>query len=178
EGTAQFPKSGLWNVHGDYEVKAKYANGVTMLMSSKNPNGIKFEGTDGWIFVTRGNVGVTASDPTSGGAQNKALNASDPKILSSIIGANEVHLYSSPEQHQNWLECIQNKKPTISPAEVAHRSCSACLVAHAAMKTEGKLYWDPKKEQFKDNSEANKLLSRPQRYPYGTSYVGKKKNTA
>ncbi|MBO9592068.1 MAG: Gfo/Idh/MocA family oxidoreductase [Niabella sp.] len=172
EGSAQFPKTGLWNVHGDYEVKAKYANGVTMLINSKNPNGVKFEGSNGWIFVSRGNVGVTASDPGAGaGAQNKAFNASDPKILTSVIGPNEVHLYESREQHLNWVDCIISKKPNISPAEVAHRSCSACLVAHTAMKLGTKLYWDPKKEVFKDNIEANKLLSRPQRYPYGTNYV-------
>jgi predicted dehydrogenase len=176
EATAEFPKSGLWNVHGDFEVKAKYANGVTMFISGKYPNGVRFEGSDGWIFVTRGNVKVTDSDPGSDSKQ-KAFDASNPKILTSVIGPNEVHLYESPEQHGNWLDCIQNKKPTISPAEVAHRSCSACLVAHAAMKTPGKLYWDPNKEVFKNNVEANKLLSRPQRYPYGTNYVVNKKTT-
>ncbi|MDQ3683297.1 MAG: Gfo/Idh/MocA family oxidoreductase, partial [Bacteroidota bacterium] len=176
EATAEFPKNGLWNVHGNYEAKLKYANGVDMYLSSKNPNGIRFEGSNGWIFVSRGDVGVTSSDPTSGEKPNKAFQASDPKILSSVIGSNEIHLYESREQHGNWLDCIQNKKATISPAEVAHRSCSACLVAHVAMKIPGKLYWDPKKEVFKDNIEANKLLSRPQRYPYGTNYVNKKKN--
>jgi predicted dehydrogenase len=175
EATADFPKNGLWNVHGDYEARLKYANDVEMYLSSKNPNGVRFEGSDGWIFVTRGNVGVTASDPISGTVE-KAFNASDPKILTSVIGPDETHLYESPEQHGNWLDCIQNKKPTISPAEVAHRSCSACLVAHAAMKTKGKLYWDPNKEMFKDNVEANKLLSRPQRYPYGTNYVARRKS--
>jgi len=174
EGTAEFPKTGLWNVHGNYNVHAKYANGVAMNLSSENPNGIKFEGTHGWIFVSRGNVSVTATDPTAGGT-NKAFVASDPKILSSVIGPNEIHLYESKEQHGNWLDCIQNKKPTISPAEVAHRSCSACLVAHAAMKIGKKLYWDPKKESFNGNVEANKLLSRPQRFPYGTNYVVGKK---
>lgn len=172
--TADFPKEGLWNVHGDYEVHSKYANGIDMYMSSKNPNGVRFEGSNGWIFVSRGNVGVTASDPGSG-ADNKAFTASDPKILSSVIGPKEIHLYESREQHGNWLDCIQSKKQTISPAEVAHRSCSACLVAHAAMKLGGqKLYWDPKKEIFKDNVEANKLLSRPQRYPYGTNFIKKR----
>ena len=170
EANAEFPKTGLWNVHGNYEVHAKYANGVNMFMSSKNPNGIKFEGSNGWIFVSRGNVSVTATDPGAGG-NTKAFSASDPKILTSVIGPDEIHLYESKEQHGNWLDCIQNKKPTISPAEVAHRSCSACLVAHAAMKIQKKLYWDPKKEIFKDNIEANKLLSRPQRYPYGTNNV-------
>jgi len=175
EATAEFPKNGLWNVHGNYEAKMKYANGVEMYLSSKNPNGIRFEGSDGWIFVSRGDVGVTSSDPVAKEKANKAFNASDPKILTSVIGPNETRLYDSPEQHGNWLDCIQNKKQTISPAEVAHRSCSACLVAHAAMKTEGKLYWDPKKEIFKNNVEANKWLSRPQRYPYGTNYVASKK---
>ena len=173
EATAEFPKAGLWDVHGNYEVKSKYANGVTMIMNTKNPNGIKFEGSDGWIFVTRGNVGVTASDPTSGKVE-KAFYAGNPKILESKIGPNEIQLYNSPEQHGNWLDSIVSKKPTISPAEVAHRSCSACLLAHAAMKTPGKLFWDPKKELFTNNKEANKLLSRPQRFPYGTNYVNYK----
>jgi predicted dehydrogenase len=176
EATGVFPKSGLWNVHGDFEVKMKYANGVEMFINGKNPNGIRFEGSDGWIFVSRGNVGVTATDPGMDAAQNKAFNASNPKILSSVIGPNEVHLYESPEQHGNWLDCIQSKKITISTPEIAHRSCSACLVAHAAMKTEKKLFWDPKKEIFKDNTEANKLLSRPQRFPYGTNYIPKKES--
>ncbi len=172
EGWAKYPKTGLWNVHGDYEVKAKYANGVSMLINSRNPNGVKFVGTDGWIFVSRGNVGVTATDPTSGTeSQNKAFNTSNPEILRSVIGPNEIKLYASPEQHGNWLDCIKTKKLTISPAEVAHRSCSACLVAFAAMKLGTKLYWDPVKEVFKNNVEANKLLSRPQRHPYGTNYV-------
>ncbi|HVF82304.1 MAG TPA: Gfo/Idh/MocA family oxidoreductase [Flavisolibacter sp.] len=175
EATAEFPTKGLWSVHGNYEAQLKYANGVDMLLSSKNPNGIRFEGSDGWIFVSRGDVGVTTSDPSSPAKENKAFMASDPKILSSVIGANEIHLYESHEQHGSWLDCIKSKKPTISPAEVAHRSCSACLLAYAAMKTPGKLYWDPAKEMFKNNVEANKLLSRPQRFPYGTNYIETKK---
>jgi predicted dehydrogenase len=169
--SVEFPRSGLWNVHGDFEVQMKYANGVMMIVNGKFPNGIRFEGTKGWIFVTR-DGGVTASDPKSNGGTKLAIEASDPKILDSVIGAKEIHLYDSPEQHRNWLDSIKSKKPVISPIEVAHRSCSACLVAHAAMKMYGqKLYWDPVKEQFKNNAEANKLLSRPQRYPYGVSYV-------
>ncbi len=167
EATAEFPEEGLWTVHGKFNVNAKYANGVTMLISGDYPNGVRFEGSDGWIFVSRGNVGVTASDPTNPEKPNKAFNASDPKILSSEIGENEIHLYESPEQHGNWLDCIQSRKPTVAPAEVAHRSCSACLVAHAAMKLPRKLYWDPVNERFKNDDEANAMLSRSQRYPWG-----------
>ncbi|MEM6320906.1 MAG: Gfo/Idh/MocA family oxidoreductase [Bacteroidota bacterium] len=170
EATAQFPTSGLWNVHGDFQVNAKYANGVTMEVSGKNPNGVRFEGTDGWIFVSRGNVGVTASDPSS--AENSdAFKASDPKILQSVIGPDEIHLYHSEDQHGNWLDCIKSRQLTVAPVEVAHRSCSACLLFHVAMKVNRKLYWDPLRERFKNDDEANALLSRPQRYPYGTDYA-------
>lgn len=171
EATAQFPKSGLWNVHGDFHVQALYPNGVEMEVSGDFPNGIRFEGTEGWIFVTRGNVQVTASDPTGAASGESPFQASDPNILTSEIGPDEIHLYESPEQHRNWLDCIKSRKLTISPAEVAHRSCSACLVYHIAMKIPGKLYWDPANEHFKNNDAANKMLARHQRHPYGAHFA-------
>lgn len=171
EAIASFPTEGLWTVHGDFNVKAKYDNDVIMEVSGDYPNGVRFEGTDGWIFVARGNVGVTASDPVPGGKASDAFKASDQKILTSVIGPDEVHLYESEEQHKNWLDCIVSREQPIAPVEVAHRSCSACLVSHIAMKLPRKLYWDPVKEKFKNDDEANAMLSRPQRYPYGTNYV-------
>ncbi len=170
EAHAEFPSSGLWNVHGSFEVTAKYDNGATMHISGDNPNGVKFEGTEGWIFVTRG-APVTSSDPVSNSSGMKSLDASDPKILDSVIGENEIHLYESPEQHRNWLDSIISRVQPVAPVEVAHRSCSACLVSHIAMKLPRKLYWDPVRERFSNDDEANAMLNRPQRHPYGTNYV-------
>jgi predicted dehydrogenase len=64
-GSAEFPKSGLWNVHGKFLTHARYANGVTMDISGDFPNGVKFIGTEGWIFVAR-DAAVTSSDPSFG----------------------------------------------------------------------------------------------------------------
>jgi hypothetical protein len=83
-----------------------------------------------------------------------------------VIGPTEIHLPESKEHHLNWLESVKSRKPPIAPVEVAHRSCSACLLHHAAMKLKRKLYWDPAKERFKNDDEANAMLSRPQRAPY------------
>jgi predicted dehydrogenase len=163
-GTAEFPTHGLWNVHGKFKTDSRYANGMTMSISGDYPNGIKFIGTKGWIFVTR-EENVTASDP--GGPKGKPLEASDPKILDSVIGPNEIHLATADEHHANWLDCVRSRKPTLAPAEIAHRACSTCLLHHIAMKTKRKLYWDPAKERFKNDDEANAMLSRPQRAPYG-----------
>jgi predicted dehydrogenase len=169
-GTAEFPTHGLWDVHGKFLTHAIYANGVTMDISGDFPNGIKFYGTKGWIFVTR-TENVTASDPATGAPANPrlkqtGLDASDPAILDSVIGPDEVHLYVSKEQHRNWLDCIRSRQQPISPVEMGHRACSTCLLHHIAMKAKRRLHWDPQKEQFKDDSAANALLSRHQRAPY------------
>lgn len=171
EAVAQFPKFGLWDVHGDFMVKAEYANGITMYTSGGYTNGIRYEGTDGWIFVSRGSYVASASDPVDKENSSKALDASDPEILNSKIGENETHLYVSDNQHGNWLDCIQSRKEPISPVEIGHRACTVCLVSHIAMKLPRKLEWDPTAERFKNDDEANSYLSRPQRFPYGTNYV-------
>ena len=170
EAVAEFPKSGLWNVHGDFMAKAEYTNGITMYTSGGFPNGIRYEGSEGWIFVSRGDYAATSSDPTSK-VRSKALDASDPKILESVIGANELHLYHSDDQHGNWLDCIETRKEPISPIEMGHRACTVCLITHVAMKVPGKLQWDPSKEHFVNSTEANSWLRRSQRAPYGTDRV-------
>jgi predicted dehydrogenase len=164
-GTAEFPKKGLWDVHGPFKTEGLYANGVHMIISDSFPNGIKFEGTKGWIFVSRGEGRATASDPVSAQAA-KALDASDPKIIQSVIGPDEIHLYESKEHHGNWLDCIKTRKQPIAPVEAGHRSCTTCLVHHIVMKLKRKVYWDPAIERFKNDDEANSMLSRPQRPPY------------
>lgn len=166
-GHADFPKSGLWDVHGIFRTEARYANGVHMIVSNELPNGIKFEGTDGWIFVTRGNYRATASDPVVNADGTKPLDASDPKILTSVIGPNEHHFIISSNHHANWLEAIRDKKQPIAPVEEAHRSCSACLLHHIAMKLDRKIHWNPDKEDFVNDPQASALLSRTQRKPYG-----------
>ena len=148
----------------------EYADDITVYANSETPVVSRYEGTEGWIEVFRGNYAVTDSDPVSSKAR-QVLNASDPAILTSEIKPNEIHLYKSNEHHLNWLECIKSRQQPITPVEVGHRACSVCLLSHIAMKLERKLYWDPVKEEFINDREANSMLTRPQRYPYGPNYI-------
>jgi predicted dehydrogenase len=166
-GWAEFPTHGLWNVHGKFKTEAVYASGVKMTVSGDFPNGIRFVGTEGWVFVSRGNeAAVTASDPVAKLKDSKALAASDPKIITSVIGPDEIHLYESKDHHGNWLDCVRSRLEPITPVEVGHRSCTACLLHHAAMKLKRKLVWEPARERFRNDDEANGLLARAQRWPY------------
>ena len=163
-GSAGYPKTGLWDVHGDFHVKARYANGATMYISEKYPTGVRFLGEDGWLWVTRGKF-------TPG--RSNTLDASDPRILTGGFKDNEIRLHASPQDdhHLDWLTSIRSRKEPAAPVEVGHRSCSACLLAHTAMKLGRTLKWDPEAERFLKDDEANAMLSRKQRAPYGTGYV-------
>jgi predicted dehydrogenase len=168
EATAEFPKEGLWTVHGPYHVVSRYANGVEMIIDGELPNGVHFHGTEGSIFVSRGSTGVTDSDPNFGNSE--AFKTTLPKDRLEL-DEDDLRLYASPDQHGNWLDCMESRQLTVSPVEVAHRSCSACLIAHIAMKLPRTLYWNPVTERFHNDDEANAMLSRPQRYPYGYKHI-------
>ena len=165
EGTGEFPpQDRIWNVHGAYEVHLEYPGGIQMRVSDKLPNGIKFIGDEGWIFVSR-DASQTASDPTGKATSLKSLDASDPKLLDP--NGVKVQLLPSASHHKNWLDCVLSRKTPLAPADVAHRSNTACILSWIAMKLERPLTWDPKAERFVNDAQANSMLSRPERAPYG-----------
>jgi predicted dehydrogenase len=164
-GHAEFPTHGLWNVHGPFKTYGRYANGVVMTISGDFENGIRWIGDKGWIFVCRD--GMTT--PTSSGASSAPivpLRASDPRILDSVIGPSEYHVYTADDQHGNWLDCIRSRKAPVAPAEIGHRACSTCLLHWIAMKVQHPIYWDPATEQIVGDDIAASLLARHQRHPY------------
>jgi predicted dehydrogenase len=167
--SAEFPKRGLWDVHGPFHVKAQYPNGATMYISEKYPNGIKFIGEDGWIWVARGRY--RPGDSAEGKPRSTVLDAGDVRILREGIKDNEPHLHTSPknDHHLDWLISVRTRKAPAAPAEAGHRACTACLVSHAAMRLHRTLRWDPDAERFLNDAQANAMLARAQRSPFGTN---------
>jgi predicted dehydrogenase len=170
EGSADFPTNTIWNVHGAYHVELTYPGDIRVTVSDKLPNGLKFYGDEGWIWVTRDGQ-ATASDPTSGQKPLPPLDASDPRLLDPK--GLRVELPRSDSHHKNWLESVRSRKQPLAPAHIAHRSSSACIVSWIAMKLKRPLNWDVKAERFVDDGEANALLTRVERAPYGVQYVGR-----
>lgn len=150
-GEAEFPKDGLWDVHGPFKIEYTYANGVKLTCADeqKIKGGVHFEGDKGWVFVTRGRI-----------------DAEPKSLLQETIGPGETKLYVSNNHKGNFYECVKSRAPTIAPVEVGHRSCTACLLGDIAMRTGRKLQWDPDKEQFVNDEAANRMLSRPMRAPW------------
>ncbi|MFA5189590.1 MAG: Gfo/Idh/MocA family oxidoreductase [Verrucomicrobiia bacterium] len=169
EGRAEFPTQGLWNVHGAYHVEAKYANGITLIIDNTLPSGVRFEGSDGWVWVTGSAQKVTASDPAARKSKNKPLDASNPDILTTPLGPKDIRLHASPkdDHHLDWLTSVLTRQPAATTPEQAHRSTSVCIVSWIAMKLGRKLRWDPQAERFIGDDAANAMLTRTERAPYG-----------
>jgi predicted dehydrogenase len=148
KATAEFPDRGLFNVHVGYEAEAEYANGVK-LISHNGKAGVKFIGTDGWIWVQRG-----------------SFDAHDRDIFRQEMGDGDIKLTQSTNHMLNFLESMRSRKDPIAPVEAGHRSNSVCVIHHIAMKLGRKLKWDPKAERFINDDEANSMLDYPHRKPW------------
>jgi myo-inositol 2-dehydrogenase / D-chiro-inositol 1-dehydrogenase len=165
DAKAEWPGAdSFWNVHGKYSLKLTYVNGVAMTISDELPNGVRFEGESGWIWVTRGNLNSA-----------EVLKASDPSLLKISETELKIKLHRSPnwDHHLDWLESIRQRKEAVTNAETGHRSCSACVISWIGMKLGRPLQWDPEKERFNDG-EANGLIHRPEREPYGAFNAARK----
>jgi len=84
-------------------------------------------------------------------------------LLEETIGPDETQLYVSNNHKGNFYDCVKSRAQTVAPAEVAHRSCSVCLLGDISMRLGRKLQWDPTKEEFVGDAEANRMLSKPMR---------------
>jgi myo-inositol 2-dehydrogenase/D-chiro-inositol 1-dehydrogenase len=171
EGKGEFPPNKIWNVHGAYHVELTYPGGVKMTVSDKFPNGIKFIGDEGWIFVSRDAQSATSSDPASKPTPLKPLDASNEKLLDP--NGVKVEFTHSTSHHKNWLECVKSRQTPLVPAPIAHRANTACIVSWIAMKLARPLTWDVKTERFVNDDQANAMLSRPERAPYGAVRLAK-----
>jgi len=151
EGTGTFWEGGLYNTVKDYDVTYRYANGVVMTCKPGDPS-IKFIGTGGWVG-NRGWIGK--------------LEASTPEILNAMIGPSELHLFTNPEgEHRDFLDCVKSRKDPYFPVDIGHRVSSVCHLANIALKLKRKLKWDPEKEEFVNDAEANAMRTRTLRSPW------------
>jgi len=152
QGTGRAHVGGVYDTYHEYHLKYRYANGVELLIDSGSED-IRFEGDDGWV----GSVHWRGR-----------LQASSPEILKSVIGPDELHLYTCRGgEHRNFLDCVKSRRDPYFPAEIGHRCSSLLHIGNIAMDLGRKLRWDPQKEEFPGDAQANLRLSRAMREPWG-----------
>lgn len=151
EGRGVFCRGGLYDTAREYHLEYTYADGVKLVVDSGTPS-LRFEGTDGWV----GNRGWRGK-----------LEASRPAILNSVIGPDEIHLYTCPQgEHRNFLDCVKSRQACYFPPEIGHRCFTIAHIGNVAMLLGRKLNWNPDRERFVNDDEANRMLARAARSPW------------
>ncbi|MDR2388683.1 MAG: Gfo/Idh/MocA family oxidoreductase [Tannerellaceae bacterium] len=130
----------------------RYANGTVMSherFRESEGNAVRFIGSDGVIDISR-----------------SFLDTIPAKLQEQVIGENEIKLYRSDDHYNDFLNAIKTRRQPLSTVEIGHRTASLCQVVNICYELNRKLTWNPEKEEFFLDSEANKLRSAPLRAPY------------
>jgi len=158
EGCGTYLAEGLYDTAVKFNVEYKYANGVRLICSDRYPRfggSIRYEGSEGMIFARYS------------GYHGRDISAEPASILKSVIGPDEIHLYTCPDgPERNFLDCVRTRKLCYYPAEAGHRSVTVCHLGNIAMLLGQKLRWDPAEERFDNNTQADRMLSRVMRSPW------------
>jgi predicted dehydrogenase len=152
KGKASYRNDGLTDNINDWQAEFNYVSGLRMSFSDTghpNKQGCQFEGDKGWVHVNRGGIWA---EPAS--------------LLEIKIKPDEVHLYESANHHADFLNCVRTRSDPVSPVEAGHKASYLGLITDIAGRLKRELKWDPAKEQFVGDDEANRMLSRPLRSPW------------
>jgi predicted dehydrogenase len=124
-----------------------YDDGV--VMQRGGANGILFTGTDGKVEVNRGHFKTWPDE-----------------IGQQPIGPNDLHLYNSPGQQVDWLECVRERRRPICDVAIGASSIRVCHLGNIASWIGRPIRWDPVKEEIIGDPAASQWLDRPKRAPY------------
>jgi hypothetical protein len=112
------------------------------------PNGMAFYGTNGALYADR--IGYEIYPELKSTLDRKQMNTTD---------ATKLHA-------ANFIDCVRSRKPPNAEVEIGHRSTTVALLGNIAFKIGKKLHWNADTEEFINDGEASKLLSREPRKPW------------
>ena len=151
---ATFDPQNVFDVPVTSKATATYADGVELVLDSSGPfpdRFIRFEGDEGYIQVNDHDLAVFA----------------EPKSILNLRRTTAKTWNDMSGHVGNFLECIKNRqqKTTCDP-ESSHRATTISHIGNIAVRLGRDLQWDPVTEQFQNDEEANRMLSRAMRYPW------------
>jgi len=153
EGRAEYPEKGIYNAPIRYMVDFKFSDGLEMKVGNQTDmpkgRGAVWYGTEGWIHVDR-----------------HGISASKDSILDERIGPGDIRLYKSRDHWKDFIDAVKTRRQPVAPIEELYKTNTIGLVGEIAMLTRRRLLWDPVKETFIDDEQANRHLSRPMRAPW------------
>lgn len=141
----------VFNAFFDYKFENVYADGKKLIGTTKGPRGLKFVGSDGWVFIH-----------IHGGK----LEAEPKTLLEATVWPDKVFLGRSRSHHYNFIEAVKRRVDPFAPPEAAHHTATICHLNNIGMVLGRDLKWDPKAEKFIGDDEANTMITPKMRAPW------------
>lgn len=136
------------------QVRAVSDVGVTLHHTGYDVNeGVTFFGTTGRVNLMAIS-GRAVFEPVELGRQCRDLETQSHDLL-----GNKGH-------YENFLDCVRTRQTPTADVEIGCRSVTVCHLANIAHALHRPLRWDPVREEFPDDAEANRCLARAQREPW------------
>jgi len=163
ETRATFPQvENGYNVATFFEATYRYQNGVVVTVKDDGRSGLLIEGDAGRIFVNRGGIEGKPVEELAGrpfAREDFRLYAHDNLDRPPRSGKLDAII----NHMGNFFDCVHGRKVPICDVESQHRSATACHLANISMRLGRPLKWDPERELFVGDDEANRWLRRDQR---------------
>ncbi len=135
----------------------RFANGIQMVLQKegwRGSCGVRYEGTEGWVSVADGYSKPDVSDP--------AMMADFKKLVQDYMARTQ-----RPMSHvRDYFNCIKSRRLTVANPVMMHRSMTTVHAANICMWLKRDMKYDPVKEEFINDPEANRLRSRAMREPW------------
>lgn len=148
------------NESGDGMV-TKFANGVQMILQRegwKGSCGVRYEGDEGWVATADGYEIPDVSSPS--------LLADFDKIVDDYRARTRRPAFHTMSHVRDFFDCVKSRRPTIANPEVMHRTMTTVHAANICMWLKRDMKYDPEKQEFINDPEANRLRSRAMREPW------------
>ncbi len=163
EARGKLPKvKNGYNVPTDFHGVVQYPSGVELVVSETGRSGVLLEGEEGRIFVNRGTLSGAPVDRL----KEDPLPREHFKLydFDNVYRPERVGKLDAIVNHMgNFFDCVRSRKTPISDCESQHRSATTCHLVNLAIRIGRRLRWDPVKEEFIGDAEANQWLAREQR---------------
>ena len=148
----------FWPMEGGLRgaVGFRYANGVTVQLDLPHSDlqaGGRFIGEKGSIDIWRNNFKLDAP----------GVKVDLPPREEVQKWRDEVALWQAEFHMGHWLECMAARKTPNADVEIGHRSIAVCHLVNITRRLNRRLKWDPVKEVFVGDAEADALANRPRR---------------
>jgi len=149
EGIGEIPAEGLFDAITQWKIRGRFTDGTAFFFSNAKLDNTTFIGEAGQIRISR-----------------RSIEANPESLLQIKLPPDALILRQQPHHQWNFIHAVKTRRTPVSDIDSAVQSDFISHLSDIAIRTGGKILWDPQREEILNHALANRLMSRPMRSPW------------